>query len=183
MKRNMLVVGDRTTAGGVVQEGVAAGFNNGTPLAYHGALVHCPACKSEGRIVGVGPTWPMTFDGKQVALENDLCICKCDPPPRMIASKNDMFMTFEGHQLAQMGYASDGSPLSDRAMHAFDEQVRILDEHGEPLANVPYHIRDQSGNEYQGLTDQDGLCPRVSTASIETLSIAVGVAALEKWKK
>ncbi|MCM2491681.1 PAAR domain-containing protein [Burkholderia glumae] len=69
MRRNMILKGDKTTSDGVVLDGVAAGFNNGTPLAYHGAPVYCPACKSEGHIVGVGPSWPMTFDDKQVALE------------------------------------------------------------------------------------------------------------------
>lgn len=106
MQRNFILKGDKTTSGGVVLEGVAADFNNGIPIAYHGAPVYCPACKSEGHIAGVGPSWPTTFDGQQVALENDLCICGCNPPPRLIASANDMFMTFESNQLAQMGFGA-----------------------------------------------------------------------------
>jgi hypothetical protein len=65
--------------------------------------------------VGVGPSWPTTFDGQQVAVENDLCICGCNPPPRLVASANDMFMTFDSNQLAQMGFgAGSAGSIADQ---------------------------------------------------------------------
>ena len=112
MKRYMILKGDKTTADGVVLEGDETTTNAGRPLAYQGAAIYCPACKSQGRIVRDGPHLPMSFlAGKQVALDNDLCVCKCDPPPRLIASRQDMSMSFESHVLAQMGYAPDGTRL------------------------------------------------------------------------
>lgn len=114
MKRRILVKGDKTTAGGVVLEGLAA-FNEDEALAFHGAKIWCPTCKSEGTLCNDGPRWPTSFDDKEVGVENDLCICKCDPPPRLIASQDGMLMTFEQHELASMGYHPDGSPIAAAA--------------------------------------------------------------------
>lgn len=114
MKRRILVKGDKTTAGGVILEGVAA-FNEDEALAFHGAKIWCPACKSEGTLCNDGPRWPTSFDDKEVGVENDLCICKCNPPPRLIASQDGMFMVFEQHELSSMGYHPDGTPIAAAA--------------------------------------------------------------------
>jgi uncharacterized Zn-binding protein involved in type VI secretion len=63
----------------------------------------------------------------------------------------------------------------------YDEQYRILDEDGEPMANVPYYIKDELGRVYKGITEEDGLCPRVFTDNEEELEVYLGVAAMEKW--
>lgn len=164
MKRNLVVVGDKTTAGGIVHEGISAGFNNETPLAYHGARVSCPACKSEGHIAAWGPSWSMTFDGRQVALENDLCICRCDPPPRLVASHDDMFQTFESHELVALGYAADGSRLAQAASKnaAFDRHFRFVDESGTPVTGIRVHVTDVSGSTSPVTTDGDGRTPIIS---------------------
>ena len=31
-------------------------------------------------------------DGRRVALSDDLCICKCDPPPKLVASQQAMLV-------------------------------------------------------------------------------------------
>ncbi|CAH2779051.1 MAG: hypothetical protein CBARDMAM_1019 [uncultured Caballeronia sp.] len=51
--------------------------------------------------------------GKEQALEGDLCVCKCDPSPVMIASQTDNSQSFESHHLAQMGYGPSGNYLAD----------------------------------------------------------------------
>jgi uncharacterized protein (DUF2345 family) len=63
----------------------------------------------------------------------------------------------------------------------FDEQFRIVGADGRPLANVPYHIKDESGMVYTGFSDDSGRTPRIATSKQETLEITTGVAALEKW--
>lgn len=115
MRRYFIVVGDTTTRGGVVLEGEGRTTNHGKALSYHGARVYCPACKSEGHIVGEGPSRPMLLRGKQVALEDDLCMCNCSPPPRLIRSQTNAFMSFGGHELTRSGYAPDGRRLSEEA--------------------------------------------------------------------
>ncbi|MBX8566006.1 PAAR domain-containing protein [Pseudomonas cichorii] len=64
----------------------------------------------------------------------------------------------------------------------FDEQFRIIGDGGQPLANVPYHIKDESGRVYTGFSDESGRTPRIATSKEEMLEITTGVAALEKWE-
>ncbi|WP_205194851.1 PAAR domain-containing protein [Burkholderia sp. Ax-1719] len=112
MRRKMIVQGDKTTKNGVVVTGDPTTTSGGLPLAYVGAEVHCPACNSTGKIANVMPYMPMTFcSGKQVALEDDVCLCKCEPPPKLIASQSDMVMTMESGALARMGYSESGQKL------------------------------------------------------------------------
>jgi type VI secretion system secreted protein VgrG len=49
------------------------------------------------------------------------------------------------------------------------------------MANVPFHITDEKGNTFKGLTDSDGCCARVYTDGAQTLKVLTGVLALEKW--
>ncbi|MDR5740355.1 DUF2345 domain-containing protein [Caballeronia sp. LZ016] len=63
----------------------------------------------------------------------------------------------------------------------YDQQIRIKREDGNPLANVPYFIKDEAGNTYRGLTDQDGCCERVYTMGAQKLTVLTGVLALEQW--
>lgn len=51
--------------------------------------------------------------GKEPALEGDICVCKCSPPPVMLPSQSDMYESFESHQLASMGYGPTGNYLAD----------------------------------------------------------------------
>ena len=43
----------------------------------------------------------------------------------------------------------------------FDEQFRILDDSGKPMANVPYFISSENGETFKGVADNQGLCKRV----------------------
>ncbi|WP_434589602.1 PAAR domain-containing protein [Pseudomonas sp. R4-83] len=63
----------------------------------------------------------------------------------------------------------------------FDEKFRIVGSDGQPLANVPFHIKDEAGRVYTGFSDEAGHTPRIATSKQETLEITTGVAALEKW--
>ncbi|VVE88137.1 PAAR domain-containing protein [Pandoraea bronchicola] len=109
MRRNFLLKGDQSTNGGTVLEGDPTFTCDGIPVAFHGAKVYCPECKSTGAIVGSGPTLSMTNEkGQQQALEGDLCVCKCEPPPRMLASRRDTFLDLSVEQLTQQGYDASG---------------------------------------------------------------------------
>ncbi|MBD8806975.1 PAAR domain-containing protein [Pseudomonas syringae] len=63
----------------------------------------------------------------------------------------------------------------------FDEQLRIVNSDGQPLANVPYYILDESGVMYKGFSDSSGKTPRIKTSRQDALEVTTGVAALEKW--
>ncbi|MBY4712645.1 MULTISPECIES: PAAR domain-containing protein [Burkholderia cepacia complex] len=86
MKRYLLKKGDKSSNGGVVIEGVENCTHHGTALTYVGAQVYCHGCKSVGHIAPKGPRWPDLMHGKQQALDGDICVCKCQPSPVMIAA-------------------------------------------------------------------------------------------------
>jgi uncharacterized Zn-binding protein involved in type VI secretion len=81
---------DRTTANGIVLDGLADVTLNDRKVSYLGARVRCPACNTIGHIEpdGVRPR-DADLSGKHHALEGDLCRCACDMPPRLIASQRD----------------------------------------------------------------------------------------------
>lgn len=89
-ERAYLKVGDRTTAGGVVIEGLTNTDDVGTALTYLFAKVWCPVCNSHGVIAPSGARPDDDLLGRQPALEYDICECLCRPKPRLIASQRDL---------------------------------------------------------------------------------------------
>ncbi|WNC88578.1 PAAR domain-containing protein [Paraburkholderia sp. FT54] len=86
---------DRTTANGTVLDGIADVGPDERGMSYLGARVQCPACGSIGHIVANGPrSEDDAIDDRLPALEGDLCRCRCNPPPILIASQHDW--TYEG---------------------------------------------------------------------------------------
>jgi type VI secretion system secreted protein VgrG len=87
-RRYHIRAGATTTAGGIVRASSQFCIVNGAPLAREGDPVDCPACGTQGVIKCDMPRLPDRFEGKEYALSDDLCICKCDPPPKLIADQN-----------------------------------------------------------------------------------------------
>lgn len=81
--------GDRTTAGGIVFSPRRGDTLDGKEIAYEHDMVKCFACGTTGYIVCVGAHPHETgAGGKHSALSDDLCVCKCDPSPRLVASQH-----------------------------------------------------------------------------------------------
>ncbi|KUY86216.1 hypothetical protein WL77_20830 [Burkholderia ubonensis] len=161
MRRSYLMVGDKSSANGTVIEGVPMTTHHGTEPTFLGAQVTCPACKSVGRIVPTGPRWPGSMMGKEPALEGDICACKCDPPPVMIASQTDMYMTFESNHLADLGFAPSGE-LIEHAFKTHDQHFRIINSDGEPVEGLPYMLKSADGKTVQGITSANGKTELIS---------------------
>ncbi|MGR5094227.1 hypothetical protein ACPV5O_14620 [Vibrio maritimus] len=66
------------------------------------------------------------------------------------------------------------------ASRAVDQQIRLVNAHGTPIANSPYFIVSPDKT-YQGVSDSEGFLPRVSTSTPEELNVFIGVLALERW--
>lgn len=166
MRRYFIRVGDKTTAGGEVIQGEERTKHHGAALSYEGAEIYCHTCKSVGHISKVLPYRSMSLFGKQIALENDICNCKCSPPPRLIASQNTGSMSFDGEELKKMGFGS--AATFGRAMSAtdFDEQLRFTSPEGIPLARVRYQITLEDGSIQSGITDESGRTERIYTERI-----------------
>jgi uncharacterized Zn-binding protein involved in type VI secretion len=167
--------GDRTTVGGTVAEGLANFSIGGRCASFDGAAVWCPACKSAGRICASGPRRPfMLSNGRQIALDNDLCLCKCSPPPRLIASQSQAGMSVAGDATARTAQPAGGTAVAGFAAF-FDEQFAICDERGEPIPNALYSIQWESGAREHGQANASGHTSRLS-ATRQAASVHIYVA-------
>ncbi|WP_175714002.1 PAAR domain-containing protein [Burkholderia ambifaria] len=165
------MLGDKTTAGGIVAQGERASTVNGQPFAYQDAKINCQSCSSVGAIRNIGPNRPMGLMGKQVALENDLCICKCNPPPRLIASQRTAFIEFGLSELEAMGYTPQGRYFGDSS---YDQYFLLKDKHtGRPLQDVLYRIVTDDGDEIEGRTDANGYTEKIYAKSAVIATIDV----------
>lgn len=93
--RYHITVGANTDAGGKVISSNSIRWLNDVQMAYAGDPVSCPKCNSTGVIQPDGPRLSDVFDGRQVALSDDICVCKCKPPPRLIADQDFSFQTID----------------------------------------------------------------------------------------
>ena len=87
MRRYHITVGAKTTVNGTVRTGWECSRINGLAMAREGDAVDCPACNTTGVIVCDGPHLVELLEGRNAALDGDLCRCKCDPRPRLIANQ------------------------------------------------------------------------------------------------
>ncbi|MCP3716890.1 PAAR domain-containing protein [Paraburkholderia sp. CNPSo 3281] len=91
MRRYLILNGDKTTANGTVVAAPTSIQFESRDVAHEGDDVHCPACNTTGNIKCDGPRQVMTApDGRHAALSDDLCICRCNLPPRLVASQQSM---------------------------------------------------------------------------------------------
>lgn len=95
-QRFNITLGATTTAGGVVKTASSFASTNGAILALEGDIISCAACYRDGRIKCDGHRLDATFNGRNYALSDDLCICNCDPPPRLVANQSSMFQIVDG---------------------------------------------------------------------------------------
>jgi uncharacterized Zn-binding protein involved in type VI secretion len=161
LKRYHITLGATTTAGGTVTTASAPCSINGGRVALEGDKVACPSCHSDGVIRIDGPRISERWSGKQVALHDDLCLCKCTPPPRLVAiqthkcqSINDM-RAAAPENAGQVGRAPETTPpTSADASDAVP--IRFLDPATrQPIQHKQYrlHFRDKV---IEGITDDKG---------------------------
>ena len=163
MKRHTITLGASTTAGGKVISASSHGSINGVPIALEDDMIACKGCKSAGKIVCVGPRIPETWNGKQVALENDLCACGCTPPPRLLTNQRVRYQTLaderETADSSAVSPATGTAAASPQAMagNLFDDKYALIDDAtGQPLPNTDYAIVRASGQVEFGTTDNSG---------------------------
>ena len=175
MRRYTITLGARTTAGGSVVTASGSGTIEGVPIALEGDLIQCPVCKSSGKILCVGPRIPEISDGRHVALENDLCVCRCTPMPRLltIQTMRSQVIKDTGRALAGGGPRDTAAALPRREMGAFNERFVLLDhETGAPLPNKEYAVVRASGMLEFGTSDAQGRTHLLSnTADAESVEI------------
>ena len=177
MRRSFILHGDRTTKGGVVAVSTRTMVSNGKAVCVEGSAVYCPACKTTGKTVCVPPFLPCKGPGgRQANLHGDLCVCQCKPPPKLIASSNDMQMDCGGaapaHQAGADGKKADqvlaaatplsaqttaGSALAAHTAERYDQFFRVVDRAtGRPIrSEFAYGLKCGTG-EHHGSVFDDG---------------------------
>ncbi|MTV39333.1 PAAR domain-containing protein [Duganella radicis] len=194
-EKAIIRLGDRTSHGGTVIEGHQVLIIHGKPAAGVGHKVHCPKCS--GTITIVEGAMNFSMMGINVAVEGMKTSCGATLIASQITDTVEYGTGNAGDPTSRPAPASlvppsalqekSGSPASTAAQgnestDNYDEQVRVVDQDGQPIAGMPYHITDETGNAYKGVTDRDGCCERVYTESVQSLKILTGVLAMEKWQ-
>jgi uncharacterized Zn-binding protein involved in type VI secretion len=159
MKRYHITLGAKTTVGGTVITASSLASINGALMALEGDTVSCPACRSQGVIVCAGPRLPDNWNGKQYALQDDLCVCKCVPAPRLVATQALKCQ----HVQEEPNIASvRREPVGGAVVGKMTEEERfplrlIEDATNLPHRNRQYRLDLLGGRTMAGTTDEDGL--------------------------
>lgn len=174
MKRALLRQGDKSTRGGVVLEGIDKRTHLGRAITFIGAKVWCEGCKSEGVIGSKGPHKNATMYGKHPALDGDVCLCKCDPPPVMNASQDSSYHVFNETEAGAFEYGSSAKQTTGTHHGVYDEQFALTDAAGKPLPDTCYTARLPSGELVHGITDSLGRTARYATDSAQSIHLYLG---------
>lgn len=165
MRRYTITLGAPTTTGGKVISASSDGKIDGVPIALEGDLVTCPVCKTAGKILCVGPRIPETWNGKNVALESDLCICRCAISPKLMPNQ-----TLRSQVIKDSGRAlsnpADGPVARGASTQLFNDRfVLVDDQDGRPLARREYAVVRASGKLEFGTSDEGGHTHMLSTTA------------------
>jgi len=174
MKRYTITLGATTAAGGKVASASSNGRINGSRIAVEDDVISCPACKSQGKIKCIEPRIPELWNGKKVALENDLCICGCAVPPRLIPNQSLKCQNLSDHTQIKAAAFSDGVPLTrDSGRAVFDDKFVLIDaDTDEPMSYTEYAIRRANGHLEYGTTDAKGQT-HLLAATLEVESVDI----------
>jgi uncharacterized Zn-binding protein involved in type VI secretion len=160
MKRHHINLGARTTADGVVTSASSLISINGVRIALEGDEISCHTCGGTGVIRCIGPRISERFNGRNVALENDLRMCNCPSPPRLLANQTHKCQHVDGtntHWVAPQNRAEGNHGAG------FDQRFLLLDSVTSiPLARQPYRLKH--GNTIvEGISDEDGYTMPIPT--------------------
>jgi uncharacterized Zn-binding protein involved in type VI secretion len=159
--RYHITLGAPTTAGGKVTSGNHFDTINNVPVALERDKCWCPKCNSEGVIMLDGPRLSATVNGREVALSDDLCICKCNPPPRLVAAQSFVYQVIDTdwHAAEAVATAATAEKLNTAKSSATDRYcipILLLDPAtDEPFKNRPYRL-ELGDKVIDGTTDQGG---------------------------
>lgn len=171
MQRYHITLGASTSAGGKVISATSCCSIDGVIVALEGDAIFCPACKSPGKIKIFGPRIPESWNGKQVALQDDLCLCKCASPPRLIANQRHKYQLVGGASAASADAAEHAatSARQDTQAAALGEQtpqvmLRLLDDVTQaPIVGQRYRL-ELPGRVIEGVTDNRGYTLPINAA-------------------
>ncbi|MYN47290.1 hypothetical protein GTP23_19795 [Pseudoduganella sp. FT93W] len=169
MKRYTITEGAYTTAGGTVVEGSSHGKICGKQIALEGDVVFCVACHSFGKIKCSGFRLAETWQEKLVALENDLCLCRCLISPTLIANQKQRAQSVgpdASEHVVNMDAIGQGASRTGTGAISHDLYFQLIDDVSSlPLVHWPYSIEVNGTVVTQGESDEEGFTDRVTAES------------------
>lgn len=176
MGRPFIVVGDRTSHGGVVVSGSLCTDFDGKAVARIGDKVTCPQ-KGHGAVTAI-VTGDLTciIDGSPVARHGDKTACGAI----LISSQISLYIDTESSSgSGTWGRTTDsgksGRRNSEKAAcehHAYDLQFLVKgDKSGIPQISVPYKITLDNGQVFTGWTDKNGLTEKIGSSYPATATL------------
>lgn len=180
MSRPVIVVGDRTSHGGVVVSGSPFSVVDGKGIARIGDKVTCPQ-NGHGGVTTIA-TGDMTniIDGSPVARHGDKTACGA-----MLISSQILTYTDEG---GDSGKNASSAPAAAASLvgsetkeqpKPYDEQTKLV---APPIEGMPFHIETKDGRTLSGRVGKDGLLPRIDTNSADEYAVYWGDEALVKME-
>lgn len=169
--------GAKTTAGGTVKASNTWYKVDGKPLACEGDSVDCPVCGTEGVIRCVMPRIPERLNGREIALSDDLCICLCNPPPKLIADQTAKCQFHLSIGAEDRGQQMSSTSAAATEAAVYDERAQLV---ALPIEGIPYFIETLDGQAFHGRAGPGGLLPRVTTGSESVYHVYWGDEALAK---
>ncbi|AKJ28856.1 hypothetical protein AAW51_2165 [Caldimonas brevitalea] len=173
MGRPLIVLGDKTSHGGVVIGASDSTDTHGKRIARVGDKVTCPK-KGHGRVTTIATGDPtFIIDGAPAARHGDLCACGA----QLLAAQYVTDVR-EGDAVG-LGGAAQAEELANLAPQSTPDapephMVRfqaIDDATGEALAKCPYIITRADGTEHGGLTDSEGYTAPLQADEAETVAV------------
>jgi len=162
LRRFHITLGATTTAGGKVITASAPCTINGERLALENDKVWCQQCNSEGVIKLDGPRISERWNGKQAALNDDLCICKCSPPPRLVNSQTHKSQVIDAEwhatEVAKTIATVQADTTTSQSSPAATDALPLLlihPETEEPYKHRPYKLQLKD-KVIEGTTDEHG---------------------------
>lgn len=154
-----IVLGDRTSHGGVIISGDLTFTIDGQPVARVGDKATCPRCNRLATIIS--SRFPTVIDlGKSMAYDQDMTDCGA-----LIYSRHNDHAGWGtvGNDEATVAPVEDYVP---KTAPRFQEHFVLQDnETGEVRPKVPYTIKTGDGKIYEGETDANGRTSVVWTDS------------------
>jgi uncharacterized Zn-binding protein involved in type VI secretion len=161
MNRPWIVVGDKTSKGGIVFTGSPEFTVDGKGMSCIGdrATCRCDHCISRGYTVIVTGSPSFTVHDVPVARHGDVTDCGA------------LLISTEGASFSQAQRIASGS--TDPSSHSFDQGFLIHDEAtGQPARGRRYRMTYCEGV-LEGRTDENGFTDRPSAAEAESIQIEI----------
>lgn len=159
----VIVVGNMTTHGGVVQEGEPRWLVDGKSAHLGGMTHYCPKCKIISKAIPDPDS--LNVFGRLLIVAGNKSTCGAEYLPQQ-------HLVVVDTTSARVSSINNSSFLP--SIPYFDEQFILKTDEGELLTNTPYTIKMMDGSFVKGISDVEGKTKRIETEKAENLEIYIG---------